>query len=60
MICMYMMWQCCVYQGSEKRDDEGGSEVGKGGEGEIGSIYGQQVGVFEGEELGGGEESRGA
>ena len=51
-----------VYQGSEERDDEGGSEVGKEWEGDlvkIRSIYGQKVGVFEGKELGGREESRG-
>ena len=51
-----------MYQGCKERDEEGGSEVGKGGQVDlvkIRSIYGQKVGAFEGEELGGREESRG-
>ena len=57
---------CSLYQGSKKRNNEGVSKISEGGEGELvklvkaGSIKGQKVGIVEGEELGGGEESGGA
>ena len=56
-----------MYQGSKKRNNEGVSKISKGGElvklvklVKAGSIKGQKVGIVEGEELGGGEESGGA
>ena len=54
---------CSLYQGSKKRNNEGVSKISEGGERElvklvkVGSI---KVGIVEGEELGGGEESGGA
>ena len=55
---------CSLYQGSKKRNNEGVSKISEGGElvklVKAGSIKGQKVGIVEGEELGGGEESGGA